>query len=1304
MILNKFRLMLRPLNILLLLSTLGVSSTVQAGTVFVHLFEWKWTDIATECETYLGPKGFDAVQISPPYEHITGDTWWTRYQPVSYQLVSRSGNRDELIDMVQRCKLAGVKIYADAVINHTAALNGSGTGTAGTNWSYKNHPMFSHQNYHNTCLINDYGDTGNVQNCELSNLPDLDTSSSYVQEQLANYLNDLTSIGISGFRIDAAKHMSPSDLREIYNRLNDTPYIFQEVIGASGEAVQPSQYVNMADVTEMKYSQDLKSNFDGQIKNLKTLGPSWNLLESNDAVVFIDNHDTQRGHGGGGDVLTFKSGATYDLANIFMLAWPYGYPKIMSSYDFNNSDQGPPDSNVHNGNDLNCFASEWKCEHRWQGIGNMVAFRNATRGNWFTTDWWDNNNNQIAFGRGDKGFVVINNESADINRTFNTSLAQGQYCNIATGDFENGLCNGDILSVNSDGTVHINVAAYKAAAIHIDAKVSDDEPSSNTWYFRGTSNNWTATPLTSLSDTEFEICQSFTDPNARFKIDRMGDWSESYPDVDYVVSPHTNHIIKFNSVTKSIKITLVDSCSDTATPTDPNTDFVTIHYKRSDNNYTDWGLHLWGDGLVSSELTSWNAPKVFDKSDNWGKFTQVAINNFDLGLNFIIHNGNNKDTDLDRSFIPRNDSHIWIQSNDSVIYTNQPDANTPEPPSGGDKLLIHGMELGAKYSEESTKFSIWSPDTSNVLLWLDGQTHTMTRQPDDLTYQNVYSVTINGDQHLKEYNFKINGNTVRDPYGVMVKPNTDNNIVMDLSRTKLSNGWATRPVLKEREDAIIYETHVRDFTIDASSGVHSNKRGRFMGMVERGTNLNGMKTGIDHLVEMGITHVQLMPVYDFASCPDLNDLSCYNWGYDPQNFNIPEERYSISQDYEERIREFKVMVNEFHKAGIRVVIDVVYNHTYVKEMFDKISSHYYTPTDLSGTGNSIDANVPMVGQMILDSLDYWVREYNIDGFRFDLIGIFDYDEVGHWVSTINARYPDRNLLVYGEPWNGYANDPRESERVRLGTIARIEDAHIGVFNPKFREAIKGQNDQAAGGGFAFNQGKAWEMRMGSRGAIRHTNTAHTNIDTWDPMFATDPEQSINYVSAHDNLVLRDKILLWADANGVERDSDYLRRIQRFANGIVLTSQGIPFIHSGAEFMRDKQGHHNSYDAGDSFNKIRWHWKADNMDIVNYYKKVISMRKNHAGFRLNTWNEINNNVITQEISDSFIVNKINGAANGDNWRKIIVIYNSGNNIDYQLPDGEWKVALEKSDANLSNDRIVYGSITSEGTSVTVLYQQ
>lgn len=464
---------------------LGMTCQAQAApqpTTFVHLFEWSWQDIAQECEEFLGPKGYAAVQVSPPNEHIQGSQWWTRYQPVSYQLESRGGNRAQFIDMVNRCKAVEVEIYVDAVLNHMAA--GSGTGTAGSAFGNKSYPNYGPQDFHNTCAINDYGNRYEVQNCELVGLTDLNTGSTYVQETLGAYLNDLQDIGVTGFRFDASKHMSLGDIQGTLSKVYGNPLVFQEVIDQGGEPITSSEYQSTGLVTEFKYTTQLGNTFkQGSLAWLSNFGEAWGFLPSSSAVVFVDNHDNQRGHGGGGNVITFEDGRLYDLANVFMLAYPYGYPKVMSSYDFHgDTDAGSPGVAVHNNGNLECFGSNWQCEHRWSYIAGGVDFRNNTADNWTTTNWWDNGHNQIAFGRGSAGFVAINKEEVNLTATLATEMTEGTYCNVLKGEIsaDGTSCSGETIKVNNDGTINANVGVWDAFAIHQGAKLTTT-PENNDW-------------------------------------------------------------------------------------------------------------------------------------------------------------------------------------------------------------------------------------------------------------------------------------------------------------------------------------------------------------------------------------------------------------------------------------------------------------------------------------------------------------------------------------------------------------------------------------------------------------------------------------------------------------------------------------------------------------------------------------------------------------------------------------------------------------------------------------------------------
>ncbi|MFJ7236369.1 alpha-amylase family protein [Streptomyces olivaceus] len=421
-----------------------------AKDVTAVLFEWNFASVAKECTSTLGPAGYGYVQVSPPAEHIQGGQWWTSYQPVSYKIAGRLGDRAAFESMVDTCHAAGVKVVADAVVNHMSA--GSGTGTGGSSYSKYDYPgLYSSPDFDDcTAQISNYQDRYNVQHCELVGLADLDTGEEYVRGRIAGYLNDLLSLGVDGFRIDAAKHIPAADLANIRSRLSDpSVYWKQEVIHGAGEAVQPAEYTGTGDVQEFRYAYDLKRVFTNEnLAYLKNYGEDWGYLGSADAGVFVDNHDTERN----GSTLNYKNDAAYTLANVFMLAWPYGAPDVNSGYEWSDADAGPP-----NGGRVDaCWQGGWKCQHAWPEIESMVAFRNATRGE-AVTNWWDNGGDAIAFGRGGKGFVAVNHESGPLDRTYQTSLPAGTYCDVQSGG---------TVAVNGSGQFTATLGADTALALY----------------------------------------------------------------------------------------------------------------------------------------------------------------------------------------------------------------------------------------------------------------------------------------------------------------------------------------------------------------------------------------------------------------------------------------------------------------------------------------------------------------------------------------------------------------------------------------------------------------------------------------------------------------------------------------------------------------------------------------------------------------------------------------------------------------------------------------------------------------------
>ena len=417
------------------------------------MFEWKFDSVAKACTDSLGPAGYGYVQVSPPQEHIQGSQWWTSYQPVSYKIAGRLGDRTAFAALVSTCHSAGVKVVADSVINHMSA--GSGTGTGGSSYTKYNYPgLYSSFDMDDcTAQISNYQDRANVQNCELVGLADLDTGEDYVRGKIAGYLNDLRSLGVDGFRIDAAKHMPASDLANIKSRLTDPGvYWKQEAIYGAGEAVSPDEYAGTGDVQEFRYARSLKQVVNNEnLAELKNFGEGWGFMPSAKAGVFVDNPDTERG----GDTLNYKEGANYTLAYVFMLAWPYGSPDVHSGYEWSDKDAGPPNGGTVNA----CYSDGWKCQHAWREIASMVAFRNTARGQG-VVNWWDNGGDQIAFGRGSKAYVAINHEGWSLTRTFQTSLPAGGYCDVQSGRG---------VTVNGAGQVTATLGANTAVALHVNA-------------------------------------------------------------------------------------------------------------------------------------------------------------------------------------------------------------------------------------------------------------------------------------------------------------------------------------------------------------------------------------------------------------------------------------------------------------------------------------------------------------------------------------------------------------------------------------------------------------------------------------------------------------------------------------------------------------------------------------------------------------------------------------------------------------------------------------------------------------------
>jgi len=459
---------------LVTLALAAPSSRQAAGNeVVIQLFQWNWDSIANECRDFIGPAGYGYVQVNPAAEHIQGGQWWTDYQVVSYKLQSKRGTPQQYQNMVNACHAAGVRVVADIVFNHMSGIDG-GYGVAGSSFSHYNYPgIYQPQDFHycgtSGNQIQDFSNRYQVQNCQLANLADLTTETDYVRGILANHANDLLNLGVDGFRIDAAKHVPVGDLQAIFSRLSRKPsYVTQEIYYGGGGGVTPGEYTVLGQVEAFQYAFDLKSAFEtdglASLRNPESKG--YSPSDSGPSNTFIANHDTERN----GQTLTVTSANNmYTLAHVWILAHPFGSPTVLSSYQFSDVNSGAP-----NGNYGTCSGNGgtngWYCQHRWTAISGMVGFRNAVQ---ITdiTNWVSPSSQRVAFGRGNAGFVVINNTDQGWSSTFTTSLPAGKYCNVIDGVKNGGSCTGSVITVGPDGTFSYNVGNRNAVAIHIGAKI-----------------------------------------------------------------------------------------------------------------------------------------------------------------------------------------------------------------------------------------------------------------------------------------------------------------------------------------------------------------------------------------------------------------------------------------------------------------------------------------------------------------------------------------------------------------------------------------------------------------------------------------------------------------------------------------------------------------------------------------------------------------------------------------------------------------------------------------------------------------
>lgn len=602
----------------------------------------------------------------------------------------------------------------------------------------------------------------------------------------------------------------------------------------------------------------------------------------------------------------------------------------------------------------------------------------------------------------------------------------------------------------------------------------------------------------------------------------------------------------------------------------------------------------------------------------------------------------------------------------------------------------NGDDLELLVDASGTHFKLWSPKAQEavVRLYANGHTgeaySTLPMKFDAGT--GTWSASVPEQLYGKFYTFRIrqDGKWYDETPGVWAKAvgvNGKRAAIIDFAKTD-PEGWATDkgPEVKNFTDVIVYEMHHRDFSVDPSSGI-ANK-GKFLALTEPGTTSpQGLATGVDHLKELGVTHVHILPSYDYNSVDEANlPLNQYNWGYDPQNYNAPEGSYSTNpSDPSIRVKEMKEMVKALHDAGIGVIMDVVYNHTAENDgsNFELTAPGYYHRhwddgrySDASGCGNETASDRQQMRDYIINSVKYWADEYHIDGFRFDLMAIHDTETMNEVAAKLKEINP--SIFVYGEGWTAGDSPLPVDQRALKENVSSMTD--IAVFSDDIRDAVKGHYTAAEDRGFATGKpGNEETVKIGIVAATAHPQVDYSKGNNSKFPYAKSPEMIVNYVSCHDDLTLTDKL-----RKSMPEESDSVRQAAaKLAQTIVFTSQGTPFMFAGEEVFRDKKGVHNSYKSPDSINAIDWNLKARNLDLFNYYKGLAAMRKAHPAFRMTTAEDIAKHLVFDNIDSAKQPNLISYTlkdhANGDAWKEIKVVFNGADHAQtVNIPKGDWNI--------------------------------
>ena len=1237
------------------------------------------------------------------------------------------GTEAEFESLINEAHVRGMKIMVDVVLNH------AGYGSEDT----FNKIIFDGNGGYIDMIRSE---ENTVPNDEIKDstggLPDFVTENPAVREQIVKWQTDwVTKYDIDYYRVDTVKHVENTTWEAFKNsltKINPDFKLIGEYYGASyGNTHGQLDSGKMDSLLDFQFKYYAEDFVGGDISSVEAKLADRNNGIDNTATLggFLSSHDE--------DGLLYKLNNNTDDPT-----WAEGQMKVAATLQI--TAKGQPV--IYYGEEIGqTGANDWpyysnRYDFDWAEMSEQEADTSSLYNHYKTllnirrdySEVFAKGTRNIVVSSDAEGYEVIRRGYEDKNvyvgmniwgdakeTTFAVAAAAGSvYTDLYNKD-ESG--NNKTYTVAEDGTLTITIpGARDGGTVILVTEASEVIEDTNTvtlklHYTRNdaTYTDWNAWLWTdTISGKQYDFVEENGEMVATMQVPgrstntinyiiRKGEWKEKDVDTDQTIDisdvvSGTVHFYVNSGVAGGTRVLGADAILGSKV--------VSAKYDRANNQAVI---------VLSKPVTGdMNTAFVIKRSDETNiNITSVETTEVDKYYGYLLA--------LEQDLTPMSEVvKSYKITYDGYEYTlAMPNIYSSE--EFENEFTYTGNDLGATWSAESTTFKVWAPtaDKVQLALYASGTAGTEDRlNTIDMVKgeKGVWSAVVKGDIKGQYYTYlvSVDGkvNEACDPYATTTGVNGNRAMVIDLASTN-PEGWA-EDVGPHKDmtytDAVIYELHVRDASIDESSGVSDTNKGKFLGLTETGTTTaKGVPTALDHIVDMGVTHVHLLPVYDYGSVDETKlDTPQFNWGYDPVNFNVPEGSYSTDPyNGETRVKEMKQMVKTLHDNNINVIMDVVYNHVYDADSFgfNQIVPKYFSRTKEDGSyngdtgcGNTTASERAMVHKYIVDSVLYWHNEYHIDGFRFDLVGLIDTETMNAVINAVHAVDPD--IIFYGEGWNMSTGITKDGYSMATQGNAYLTSG-LAYFSDTIRNGLGG-NNELDGQGYIFGVSGMEEL-------MRDCFKAMTS---WCP----NPTQTVNYASCHDNYTLMDKI------NGVATEASETDRIKmnNLAAVVYMTSQGIPFIHAGEEFLRTKIAEdgeviHNSYNSSDYVNKLRWSNLEDEKyaDVVEYYKGLIAFRKNHEALRLTTKAEVQSNVTYHWVDNNVIMFDIKGksAVPGEVSDGIVVIFNpNASSKTFSLSTygitGEWKVCIDAENAGTDVLRtITDGNVTVDAISALVLVQ-